>query len=97
MNDRLQVGDSGPTVSKMQKGLNGWVTFFGVAADPIEVNGQFGPATETLVKRYQAAAGLPETGVCGGIAYSSLMEYVPDRIDDRYTPTEFTARIVPIP
>jgi len=97
MNQELKTGDSGPTVYKLQQGLNGWRRYFHVPAEALNLDSQFGAKTETLLIRYQNAAGLTPSGVCGGITYASLMEYVPDRIDNPAAPVEFTARIVPIP
>ena len=96
MSDRLQAGDTGNTVAKMQQGLNGWIDYFNVDTDPLKVDGIFGAETVDLVERYQAAADLPVTSVVGGIMYASLMEYVPDRIDKPTQIGEFEARIVPL-
>ena len=57
----LRKGDKGPQVVKMQKAL-------GIASD-----GDFGPGTETALKRWQAANGLTADGVAGPKTLSKLL------------------------
>ena len=57
----LRKGDKGPQVVKMQKAL-------GIASD-----GDFGPGTETALKRWQAANGLTADGVAGPKTLAKLL------------------------
>jgi peptidoglycan hydrolase-like protein with peptidoglycan-binding domain len=38
----------------------------------IEVDGEFGPKTETEVKKFQAAHGLVSDGICGPMSWAAL-------------------------
>lgn len=57
----LKKGDKGPQVVKMQKAL-------GIASD-----GDFGPGTETTLKRWQAANGLTADGVASPKTLAKLL------------------------
>ena len=58
----LTVGSTGAAVSTLQKMVGG-----------LKVDGSYGPATVTRVKQYQAAKGLPVTGVTDlGVWYALL-------------------------
>lgn len=57
----LRRGDKGPQVVNMQRAL-------GIAAD-----GDFGPGTETALKRWQAANGLTADGVAGPKTLAKLL------------------------
>jgi putative chitinase len=57
----LKRGDNSPAVAKMQRAL-------GISAD-----GDFGPGTETALKRWQAANGLTADGVAGPKTLSKLL------------------------
>ncbi len=74
-------GASGNAVKKIQKGLNSWAKLHRPALEPLVVDGLYGPATQTRVKQYQAAADLEQTGVVDGVTMALLMEYVPDWVD----------------
>ena len=58
----LKRGDNSPAVAKMQRAL-------GVNAD-----GDFGPGTETALKRWQAANGLTADGVAGPKTLAKLLD-----------------------
>jgi len=64
----LQVGSTGPLVEALQKTIN--AKLGGTA--PISTDGQFGASTEGAVKRFQAKAGLPETGVADAATLKAL-------------------------
>lgn len=85
----LKRGDEGFMVAKMQKGLNGWAAKFATDLDPIAVDQELGPITEVRLKAYQTDSQIPNytPGVCGGITFASLMEYVPDWIDSHTIPS----------
>ena len=57
----LKRGDNSPAVAKMQRAL-------GISAD-----GDFGPGTETALKRWQAANGLTADGVAGPKTLAKLL------------------------
>lgn len=59
-------GDSTPSVEKMQRFLNGW----GYDCD---IDGEFGPATETAVKSFQASKNLTADGICGKDTWTKLI------------------------
>lgn len=83
----IAVGDTGKTVSKIQKGLNGWNKLNGNIQQTLVVDGVYGVKTMDLVSAYQKAADLPRTGSVDGITMALLMEYVPDWIDNHTPPT----------
>ncbi len=56
--DQLTLGDRGPEVRALQRKLNQ------LGAD-LDEDGDFGPATRAAVIAFQAARGLPSTGVVG--------------------------------
>ena len=78
----ITLGDTGNTVKKIQKALNGWKPSLNLTVD-----GQFGPITRSAVVKYQKAAERPTSGVVDGIIMAMLMEYVPDWIDNHTPPT----------
>lgn len=61
----LRRGDSGDAVVTMQKILTS-------AGYSLDSDGKFGPATETVLKAFQAANGLAVDGVCGPKTWSVL-------------------------
>ncbi|WP_165367537.1 D-Ala-D-Ala carboxypeptidase family metallohydrolase [Phytoactinopolyspora endophytica] len=67
----LRNGDSGDDVRELQIRVAGW------AADSasrtyVAVDGQFGPATESAVRRFQSAYGLTVNGVAGAEMHTQL-------------------------
>jgi peptidoglycan hydrolase-like protein with peptidoglycan-binding domain len=64
----LGLGSTGPDVKRVQrifvarKELGGWE----------DIDGNFGPKTETAVKQFQTAAGLVADGVVGPLTWAAL-------------------------
>ena len=56
----LKRGSSGPAVKELQRMLR------------IEVDGDFGPATERAVKAFQTRRGLSADGICGPATWAAL-------------------------
>src|SRR5262249_15826474 len=54
----LVLGDTGDAVSRMQTRLNVW-------GAKLNVDGAFGPVTETALEAFQKAHGLAADGDCG--------------------------------
>ncbi|MFD8707858.1 peptidoglycan-binding protein [Kitasatospora sp. NPDC059648] len=67
----LQTGATGPCVSTLQTMLN---TFH---AGRLTVDGQFGPATDTAVRNFQAAHALTVNGVVGTAVKNALYTSTP--------------------
>lgn len=63
----LRRGDSGTEVKLLQDALNK------VAAAKLEVDGKFGPGTEAILKKWQAAAGLSADGIYGLQSYQRML------------------------
>lgn len=63
----LEKGDSGEAVKTLQRVLNAWYP-----DRKIGVDGDFGPATEGLVKYFQGKAGLVADGVAGPATLGKL-------------------------
>jgi peptidoglycan hydrolase-like protein with peptidoglycan-binding domain/tetratricopeptide (TPR) repeat protein len=66
----LRRGSKGDQVAELQGKLNG----HGVAAPPLVVDGDFGPATERAVVAFQESRGLATDGVCGPLTWGALDE-----------------------
>lgn len=66
----LRKGDRGESVKILQIRLNGWAQ----PADRIKIDGDFGPATDRLLRAYQAAANLTVDGKAGPATWKSLGE-----------------------
>jgi|GEM_PF-5690683 len=66
----LRRGDRGEAVSRLQQALAG-------AGFLDQVDGIFGPDTETAVKRFQADRGLREDGIAGSETWGALNEQTP--------------------
>ena len=64
----LKKTDNGPEVANIQKCLQQ----LGYLNSSIKVNGNFGPATETAVKTFQKANGLPADGIAGNTTQQVL-------------------------
>lgn len=67
-NRTLRVGATGEWVEGVQRALNRLM----VGATSISVDGDFGPATESMVKKFQASKGLPETGIVDDATWKAL-------------------------
>ncbi len=61
----MRVGDCGPGVNQVQQLLS----YLGYS---IGLDGEFGPATEAVVRQYQTGAGLDATGVVDAESFSQL-------------------------
>lgn len=59
-----------------QMGRGVWVVqeWLALRGHRLAIDGDFGPATEKVVRRYQAAAGLPTTGVVDATTFAALTE-----------------------
>ena len=65
----IQRGDSGKAVRRIQRWINNGPT---KPDPPLASDGDFGPLTETEVKRYQVRRDLNDTGIVDGITYGDL-------------------------
>jgi hypothetical protein len=61
-------GERGRPVQQVQE----WLTLHESAGN-IEIDGDFGPMTEAALKRFQARAGLPVTGVADAATFAALV------------------------
>ena len=98
--ETLIEGDTGWGVNRLQTALNGWIELHSGDKTPLEVDGEFGPATTERVTQFQNGSKLPARyprGDVGGITWGWLMEYVADKVDTEnpYVLVPFTAQIVP--
>ena len=84
----VQIGDTGLTVKKIQKAINGYRKQFQPTLPLLEVDGDFGPLTREAVDLYQQGAEIPryDAGIVGQVTMSLLMEYVVDWADPPPTP-----------
>ncbi len=74
----LKRGDGGPAVKLFQSALQREATY-AKRPDPLPnygADGDFGTETEGAVRRYQAAAKVPETGAIDGVTAALLARYV---------------------
>lgn len=67
-NRNLSRGASGSDVSQLQERIAGWAAY----GQNIAIDGQFGPATESALKRFQSGYGLTADGVAGPQTYSKI-------------------------
>lgn len=72
----LKIGDTGFTVTEIQKGLNHWPNRQG---PELTVDGNYGPATAAAVTEYQAACDLPTSGNVDGLTLAMLTKQMPWR------------------
>lgn len=66
----LSSGDSGADVTELQVRVAGYPA----SGEVLGVDGEFGPATEAAVKRFQSAYGLEATGVADEDTYTKIYE-----------------------
>jgi zinc D-Ala-D-Ala carboxypeptidase len=78
----LRRGLSGEDVRQLQIRVAGWMSF----QEALALDGQFGPATEAAVRRFQAGYGLSADGVAGSQTFGKIYELQ----DDDCTPIHFT-------
>ncbi|GEC08197.1 muramoylpentapeptide carboxypeptidase [Streptomyces spinoverrucosus] len=81
-NRTLSRGSSGADVTQLQIRLGGYPGYGAVLA----VDGDFGPATEAALKRFQSAYGLAADGVAGPNTFNKLYALQ----DDDCTPIHFS-------
>ncbi|WP_016699526.1 D-Ala-D-Ala carboxypeptidase family metallohydrolase [Actinoalloteichus spitiensis] len=67
----LRVGDSGADVRELQIRVAGWAASSS-SRTHIAIDGQFGPATEGAVRRFQSAYGLASDGIVGPATQAQL-------------------------
>lgn len=67
----LEKGDEGPRVRALQSGLN---KVFPIYSD-LKVDGDFGTATERVVKEFQRRSGLDDDGIVGRKTIAELKKY----------------------
>ena len=78
----LRQGSSGAGVTRLQIRVAGWVAYGEVLA----IDGQFGPATDRAVRRFQAAYGLTVDGIAGPETFGKIYQLQ----DDDCSPIHFT-------
>ncbi|MBV6701959.1 peptidoglycan-binding protein [Kitasatospora aureofaciens] len=66
----LSRGSSGAAVSQLQCELN--LSLDPGTHTPLNIDGSFGPATQTAVRQFQACAGLAVDGIVGPNTWGSL-------------------------
>lgn len=76
--DYLELGDQGDEVEWLQGWLN--YVFPKYRSTPVEVDGIFGPMTETAVKEFQTRAGIDSDGIVGPITRGKLREHGVDLV-----------------
>ena len=64
----LKRGMSGSDVTQLQKRIAGWVSY----GENLSLDGDFGPATEAALKRFQRGYGLSADGIAGSQTYSKI-------------------------
>ena len=62
---RLARGATGPSVTALQQGLKKYSAAPGAATDPGQIDGDFGPKTESAVRAYQGERGVVADGIVG--------------------------------
>ncbi|WP_016907038.1 D-Ala-D-Ala carboxypeptidase family metallohydrolase [Streptomyces xiaopingdaonensis] len=79
--EELSQGASGDAVTQLQVRVGGYPA----SGEVLAVDGEFGPATEAAVARFQNAYGLPETGVADSATYEQIYQLQ----DDDCSPAHF--------
>ncbi|GAB3743518.1 M15 family metallopeptidase [Microlunatus parietis] len=77
----LRQGSTGSDVTQLQIRIAGWVS----SGENLALDGDFGPATEAAVRRFQSGYGLPVTGVADSATYTKIYELQ----DNDCTPIHF--------
>ncbi|MFC4004341.1 D-Ala-D-Ala carboxypeptidase family metallohydrolase [Prauserella oleivorans] len=77
----LQRGASGSDVAELQIRVAGWVA----SGEHLVIDGEYGPATEAAVKRFQEGYGLGADGVAGSQTFNKIYELQ----DSDCTPAHF--------
>ena len=75
----LRIGDRGEQVRQLQAGLNRDYP----AYSRLVVDGEFGPATESVVREFQRRAGLQVTGVADFETLAKLEEFSTEQGGDK--------------
>ncbi|MGH3714799.1 MAG: D-Ala-D-Ala carboxypeptidase family metallohydrolase [Micromonosporaceae bacterium] len=78
----LRQGASGSDVTQLQKRIAGWVAY----GENLALDGAFGPATTSALKRFQSGYGLVADGIAGSATYSKIYALQ----DDDCTPIHFS-------
>lgn len=66
--DTIRRGSKGAQVRTLQRLLNA------IVGEKLEVDGDFGPATETAVKAYQTTRKLEVDGICGANTWKKILK-----------------------
>ncbi len=66
----LRLGCAGQSVKEMQRNLN-------ALGFPVTVDGDFGPATERMLKQFQTDAGIKLDGIFGTQSMEALFRMLP--------------------
>lgn len=66
----LRSGSSGSDVTQLQIRVAGWVS----QGETLAIDGQYGPATESAVQRFQRGYGLTADGIAGPATFSKIYE-----------------------
>ncbi len=91
----LASGDSGGRVRILQYFL-AVLSGFNAQIPPVQIDGQFGPATQSAVTAAQRLFGLPQTGIVDKTTWERLSDETATLLD-RVDPADFSAGIQPYP
>ncbi|OLT42504.1 peptidase M15 [Saccharomonospora sp. CUA-673] len=67
-NSTLRRGSSGAAVTQLQIRIAGWVG----TGESLAIDGQFGPATEAALRRFQSGYGLQVDGIAGSETFGQI-------------------------